>query len=310
MTLLYDDPCFLRHATGPHPEQAERLRAVAARLRVTGLDARCTRPQFAPCDRPRLARVHEPAYIDEIRDLAAAGGGQPEGDTVVSPASYDTALLAAGAVADAVGRVLRGEDRTALCLVRPPGHHALADRAMGFCLFNNVAVGAKLAVEEFQLDRVLIVDFDVHHCNGTQATFWEEPRVGTLSIHRWPFYPGTGSKDEQGGGRARGTKLNLPIEFGTPREDYLATFSASLETFAARLKPQLVLASAGFDAHRQDPIGNLGLETEDFTAITDCVLGMARTYAGGRLVSVLEGGYNPPVLAECVAGHLGRMLAG
>ena len=310
MTLLYNHPCFLQHETGHHPERAERLRRIARRLDEMGLAARCRRPEFLSDDRRQLARLHTQAYINEIWALAKTGGGYIEGDTIVSPTSFYVAQQAVACVCDAVGRVIAGEDAQALCLVRPPGHHALFNRAMGFCLFNNVAVGAKLAVEEFQLDRVLIVDFDVHHCNGTQATFWEEPRVGTLSIHRWPFYPGTGSKDEQGGGRARGTKLNLPIEFGTPREDYLATFSASLETFAARLKPQLVLASAGFDAHRQDPIGNLGLETEDFTAITDCVLGMARTYAGGRLVSVLEGGYNPPVLAECVAGHLGRMLAG
>jgi acetoin utilization deacetylase AcuC-like enzyme len=309
MTLLYDDPCFLNHATGPHPEQAERLRAIAEHLRATGLDARCTRPAFEPCSRRRLARVHSPAYIDEIWAMAKSGGGHPDSDTVVSPASYDTALMAAGSMADAVQRVLRGEDLTALCLVRPPGHHAMINHAMGFCLFNNVAVGAKVAVEEFHLDRVLIVDFDIHHCNGTQASFWEEPRVGLLSIHRWPFYPGTGSEDEEGGGPGRGTKLNLPIEFGTPREDYLAIFAANLQQMADRLKPQLVLASAGFDAHRQDPVGNLGLETEDFVAITDLVLEVARVHAGGRFVSVLEGGYNPPVLAECVAGHLGRMLA-
>jgi acetoin utilization deacetylase AcuC-like enzyme len=308
MTLLYDDPCFLNHATGQHPERPGRLRAIAEHLHRTGLDARCVRPGLKPCDRRRLTRVHAPAYIDEIQALAASGGGQPDADTVVSPASYTTALMAAGAVADAVQRVLEGEDRTALCLVRPPGHHAMVDQAMGFCLFNNIAIGAKVAVEEFHLDRVLIVDFDVHHCNGTQAAFWEEPRVGLLSIHRWPFYPGTGSTDEEGGGPGLRTKLNLPITFGTPRKDYLAVLAANLEKLADRMKPQLVLASAGFDAHRADPVGDLGLETEDFVTITDLILEVARSHAGGRLVSVLEGGYNPPVLAECVGGHLSRML--
>ncbi|MGD0899886.1 MAG: histone deacetylase [Thermoguttaceae bacterium] len=308
MTLLYDDPCFLGHATGQHPERAARLRAIAERLQATGLGDRCVRPELKPCDRRRLARVHSPKYIDEIWALAKSGGGYVDADTIVSPASYDVALMAAGSVVDAVERVLRGEDRTALCLVRPPGHHAMVDRAMGFCLFNNIAIGAKVAAEEFRLDRILIVDFDIHHCNGTQATFWEDPRVGLLSIHRWPFYPGTGSEDEEGGGRARGTKLNLPIEFGTPREDTLAAFASNLQKFADRMKPQLVLASAGFDAHVKDPVGNLGLETEDFVTITDLILEVARAHSGGRLVSVLEGGYNPPVLAECVGDHLQRML--
>jgi acetoin utilization deacetylase AcuC-like enzyme len=204
--------------------------------------------------------------------------------------------------------VLAGEDRTALCLVRPPGHHALADRAMGFCLFNNIAVAARTAIDEHGLDRVLVVDWDVHHGNGTQDIFYTDDRVGFLSIHRWPFYPGTGAVDETGAGAGLGATRNLPIEFGTPRDAYREKFRHELEDFANRVKPQLVLISAGFDSHRDDPIGSLGLEVEDFADLTQCVLDVANVHAGGRVVSLLEGGYHPKRLAECVAEHLQGLL--
>jgi acetoin utilization deacetylase AcuC-like enzyme len=238
---------------------------------------------------------------------AKSGGGYIEADTVVSPQSYEVALLAAGCVFDAVGRILRGEDTQALCLVRPPGHHAFSSHAMGFCLFNNIAVAARTAINLLKLNRVLIVDWDVHHGNGTQAAFWEDPHVGFLSIHRWPFYPGTGDKDETGGGPGRGTKLNLPIRYGTPRREYLARFTENLDRFAAQIKPELILISAGFDAHHADPVGDLGLETEDFGVLTHAVLDAAAAHAQGRVVSVLEGGYHPDALAECVTVHLNEM---
>ena len=308
MTLLYCSPRFANHETGSHPECANRIRLIPERLERMGLAKRCRQPDFKPVSRRRLARVHSPAYIDEIWAYAKSGGGYIEHDTVVSPASYDVALLAAGCACNAVERIIRGEDTQALCLVRPPGHHALVNRAMGFCLFNSIAVAARLAVDTLDVDRVLIVDWDIHHGNGTQATFWEEPRVGFLSIHRWPFYPGTGDADETGGGRGAGTTLNLPVTFGTSRSDYLDQFRNSLEDFAAQIKPQLVLLSAGFDAHRLDPVGNLGLETEDFIPLTSLVLDVADAYAGGKFVSLLEGGYNPDVMADCVEIHLAEML--
>ena len=204
--------------------------------------------------------------------------------------------------------MLAGDDATALCLVRPPGHHALADRAMGFCLLGNVAVAAHMAIDQFQVDRVLVVDWDVHHGNGTQDLFYEDPRVGVFSIHRAPFWPGTGAADETGHGDGLGATLNLPTTFGTPRREYLKRFTDELTTFAARMKPQLVLISAGFDSHAADPIGSLGLETEDFAELTQTVRAVADDHAAGRVVSVLEGGYNPPVLAECVAVHLEGLL--
>jgi acetoin utilization deacetylase AcuC-like enzyme len=308
MTLLYYDPAFLQHETGPHPERADRIRQIIPRLQQDGMYGRCGHPTCEPVSRRRLARVHASRYINEVWALCKSGGGDLDVDTVASPASYDVALLAAGAVCDAAQRVLRGEDRNAFCLVRPPGHHALPRRAMGFCIFNNVAIAAQTAVDELGLDRVLIVDWDVHHGNGTQYVFWEDPRVGFLSIHRWPFFPGTGVEDETGAGEGLGTTLNLPVAFGTPRKDYLARFSDALDRFAARIHPQLVFLSAGFDAHRLDPVGNLGLETEDFEPLTRLVLDIADTYAGGKLVSVLEGGYDPKVTADCVEVHLGEML--
>lgn len=308
MTLLYSARCFLDHETGHHPECADRIRAIPERLEKAGLLGRCKRPVFKPVSRQRLARVHSPGYIDEIRAYAKSGGGHIEADTIVSPASFDVALLAAGCVCDATERIVRGEDSQAVCLVRPPGHHAMIGHAMGFCIFNNIAVAARTAIDSLGLGRVLIVDWDVHHGNGTQAAFWEDPQVGFLSIHRWPFYPGSGDEDETGGGPGLGTTLNLPVELGTSRNEYLTRFRDNLDSFAAKIKPELILISAGFDTHRLDPVGNLGLETEDFITLTSAVLDVADTYAGGRVVSVLEGGYNPAILADCIAVHLEEML--
>ena len=304
MTLLYYDRRFLDHETGSHPERPLRLIKVIDQLEQAGLMARCTRPSWPPVSMERLARVHDLAYAEAVADFARQGGGQIEADTLVSPASYEVALLAAGAVCDAVERVVDGEDRHALCLVRPPGHHALQSTAMGFCLFNNIAIAARLAVNELGLDRVLVVDWDVHHGNGTQDTFWRDEQVGFFSIHRWPFYPGTGRASETGAGPGLGATMNLPVKFGTSRRDYLDTFRSALEAFASHIKPQLVLISAGFDSHRTDPIGSLGLESEDFEALTTIVSGVANTFAGGKVVSVLEGGYNPQALAESVEVHL------
>ncbi len=308
MTLLYYDPVFLEHKTGSHPERPQRLIDIMRHLERTGLDQRCVRPTWQPASDDRLALVHERGYLAQIEAFARAGGGRVEEDTVCSPRSFDAARLAAGAVCDAVERVVRGEDSHALCLVRPPGHHALADAPMGFCLLGNVAIGARVATRELGLDRVLVVDFDVHHGNGTQAMTWEDPQIGFLSIHRWPFYPGSGSEQETGTGAALGTKRNLPTKFGTARRDILDRFRLGLEQLAEKMQPQLVLISAGFDAHRDDPVGSLGLETEDFGALTRDVLDVAEGCSSGRVVSVLEGGYNTGVLAGCVALHLEELL--
>jgi acetoin utilization deacetylase AcuC-like enzyme len=308
MTLLYSDPVFLKHDTGQHPERRQRLEQVVAHLARVGLDKQCRQPKWEAASKERLIRLHDADYVDDVREFAKRGGGRIEADTVMSRDSYDVASMAAGAVADAVSRVVRGEDSQALCLVRPPGHHALRDAAMGFCLFNNVAVGARVATAEFKHDHVLIADWDVHHGNGTQNAFWEDGQVGFLSIHRWPFYPGTGRAEETGSGRGLRWISNVPVEMGITRADYLKQFTTALEDLAKRVKPQLVILSAGFDAHRDDPVGSLGLETEDFEPLTTAVLDIADAYAGGKVVSVLEGGYNPGVLAGCVELHLQTLL--
>ncbi len=309
MPLLYTSSTFLEHQTGGHPERPERLLAITRQLERTGLARQCACPAWKPISAERLARVHEPGYVARLRQFCVAGGGRIEEDTVCSSRSYDAALLAAGAACDAVERVLAGPEKQALCLVRPPGHHALHDAAMGFCLLNNVALAARTATRELGLERVLVIDWDVHHGNGTQASTWDDPQIGFFSVHRWPFYPGTGRADETGTGDALGTKLNLPLEFGTSRGRYLDQFRAGLERIAGRMQPELVLISAGFDAHAEDPIGSLGLETEDFAALTDVVLDVADAFAAGRVISVLEGGYNTGILAGCVEAHLGRLLA-
>ena len=310
MTLLYRHARFNEHDTGNHPESAVRLVHIEQALDSSGAPDRCDEVIWSGATDATLQLVHPKSHVAQIERLAAAGGGRVDPDTVVSPASADIARLAAGAVSDAVTRVARGDDRTALCLVRPPGHHALAARAMGFCLFNNIAVGAATAVELCELDRVLIVDWDVHHGNGTQDVFYGDSNVGFFSCHRWPFYPGTGASDETGAGNGLGATLNLPTSFGTSRRDYLARFASELETFADHMKPQLVLVSAGFDSHAADPIGSLGLETEDFVELTRIVKRVAAAHSAGRIVSVLEGGYNPPVLGECIVAHLEELSAG
>jgi acetoin utilization deacetylase AcuC-like enzyme len=308
-TLLYTHPLFREHRTGNHPERPLRLERIEAHLAKLELDKKCERPQFWPAaSRERLLRNHAGDYIDYVQHFAEEGGGRIESDTTVSDQSYEAARMAAGAVCHAVDQVLESKARNALCLVRPPGHHALHKEAMGFCLFNTIAVAARAAVVEKLLDRVLIVDWDVHHGNGTQDAFWEDGRVAFFSIHRSPFYPGTGASDETGRGKGLGMIRNVPVRFGTSRRDIHAEFERELTEFAGKIKPQLILLSAGFDAHREDPIGSLGLETEDFAHWSKLVLSLAKEHCAGRLVSTLEGGYHVDRLAESVGVHVDELL--
>ncbi len=304
MALLYTDPIFLQHETGKHPESAERLRSVAAHLDAAKLPGRFEAGKIVPATIEQLARVHSAGHIERVREFAEQGGGRIEADTVVSRKSYDVAMRAAGTACDAVDRVLKEEHTRACCLTRPPGHHALADDPMGFCLFNNAAVAARQAIAEHKLSRVLIVDWDVHHGNGTQDIFYDDAEIYFLSAHRFPFYPGSGTREETGTGQGLGTVFNLPVEYGTARRQYLTEFEQLLADCAKRCRPELVIISAGFDAHRLDPIGSLDLETEDFATLTRLVLDVADEYSDGRCVSLLEGGYNVQALAESVEQHL------
>jgi acetoin utilization deacetylase AcuC-like enzyme len=307
---LFADSRMIEHRPpAGHPERPERLAAILQRLKRNDMLFSCPAGTVRPATDAELGRVHGPQYLAAMRRVSEAGGGPVEADTWMSPRSEEAARLAAGAAVEAVAAVVEGRARRAFCAIRPPGHHARPGAAMGFCLFGNVAVAAADALERHGLARVLIADFDVHHGNGTQEMFEADGRVGFLSIHRYPFYPGTGAADETGRGPGLGLIRNEPVAFGTPRESIRDRFRSALEALAAKVRPELVLVSAGFDAHAQDPIGSLGLEVEDFVTFTRDLIDVADAHAGGRIVSLLEGGYNVPVLAECVAAHLAALGA-
>jgi acetoin utilization deacetylase AcuC-like enzyme len=272
--------------------------------------AACPSGAVREATREELALVHAESYLDAVEAFEQAGPGPIEPDTWIFPGSNRAARLAAGATIEAVNSVIAGPERRAMCLVRPPGHHARPDWAMGFCLFANIAICASHAVSRLGLERVLIVDFDVHHGNGTQEVFYDDPRVAFLSIHRHPFYPGTGMADETGTGPGLGFTRNVPVRYGIARKEYHAAFRSALDAVADQVRPELILISAGFDAHAEDPVGDLGLEEEDFDSLTRDVVAVAETHAQGRIVSVLEGGYNTSRLAGCVEVHLRALGAG
>ena len=287
-----------------HPERPERLQAIVRHLERTGYLPVCAGAAVREATADELARVHPASYLKRVADLEAKGGGSLDPDTWVSPGSNLAAQLAAGTGIVACKYVLEEAGRRACCLVRPPGHHARPSTGMGFCIYANIALAAADALTHSDVNRILIADFDVHHGNGTQEIFYESARVGFLSIHRYPFYPGPGARDETGTGLGLGRTLNIPLPHGTPRREYHAAFRSGLQKLADRLRPELVLISAGFDAHAEDPVGDLGLDIEDFAILTKEIVAVAETHAQGRIVSVLEGGYNIPILAGCVVAHL------
>ncbi|MEP3479227.1 MAG: histone deacetylase [Fuerstiella sp.] len=308
MTLLYTDNRFLNHDTGEHPECADRLRAIQARLQDSGLLKQVQQIVPTAVTEAHIKLVHSTKQVAAFDALAAKGGGRLDADTVVSDQSPTVARLAAGAAVDAVSRVLNGEDRQALCLIRPPGHHATASKAMGFCLLNNVSIAAKFAIAANNVNRILIVDWDVHHGNGTQDIFYDDSQVTFFSVHRHPFWPGSGLKTETGTADGLGHTVNLPLPFETSRQEYFAAVRSSLEALADKVRPELILISAGFDAHHLDPIGALKLETQDFQTLTEIVQQIAATHSNRRIVSLLEGGYNTEKLAECVETHLHTLI--
>ncbi|WP_165069362.1 histone deacetylase family protein [Paludisphaera rhizosphaerae] len=308
---LYVDRRMTEHKPpAGHPEKPERLETILRHLKRTGLLDACPAGTVREATDDELRRVHSAGYLASLVDVDARGGGCIEADTWMSRGSLTAARLAAGAAIEAVGDVLSGKHPRAMALVRPPGHHAIPSGAMGFCLFSNVAVAAREAIARHAVNRVLIVDFDVHHGNGTQDVFYESAEVAFLSVHRFPFYPGTGRKDETGTGPGLGLTTNIPLPFGTAPADLRAAFRAGLHALADRHRPELVIISAGFDAMAEDPVGGLGLDFADFDILTRDVVDVAETHAKGRIVSVLEGGYNPSLLAGCVETHLKALGAG
>jgi acetoin utilization deacetylase AcuC-like enzyme len=272
VTAYTYDPLFLEHAWPDHPESPARLERIMAHLRGEGLLARMTLvpPQPAPLE--LLTRVHDEGYVGGLQKFAEEGGGNIDSDTYVGPRSFDAARLAAGGAAELVRSVLRGQAHNGIALVRPPGHHAVREIGMGFCLMNNVAVAAQAALDEFDLQRILVVDWDVHHGNGTQAIFYGLPQVLFFSTHQYPFYPGTGSMEEIGTGAGRGYTVNVPLPSGVGDEGFGRVYDEVLVPVAERFRPELILVSAGFDAHWNDPLAGLRLSLRGYWGLCQTVL--------------------------------------
>jgi acetoin utilization deacetylase AcuC-like enzyme len=305
-TTLISHAACLEHDTGAgHPERSDRLRAV---LQALDADAfrQIDRREAPLAGVEELTRVHDVTYVDIILgNVPARGHVMVDGDTVMSPGSGEAALRAAGAVCAAVDAVVSGAAHNAFCAVRPPGHHAEPGRAMGFCLFNNVAIGAQHARARHGLTRIAVIDFDVHHGNGTQAAFESDADLFYASTHQSPLYPGTGSRDERGVG---GNILNVPLPPGAGSDAFRHAMEREVVPALDKFKPELVMISAGFDAHRADPLASLGLTEADFAFATTALCDVARRHSGGKLVSTLEGGYNLAALAASAAAHVKALM--
>ncbi len=293
-------PVYLKHETNGHPEKKERLTAVLEKIRSEGLKVECITPRPATIE--QVEAIHGRRYIDQVRAICEHGGGYLDIDTILSPGSYDAAIMAAGGTIAAVDAVM-GDFGNAFALVRPPGHHAMPNRGMGFCIFNNVAIAAKHA-QARGLKKVLIVDWDVHHGNGTNAIFYSDRSVMYFSTHQFPHYPGTGRATEVGADGAEGTKVNVPLPSGTGDEGYLMVFREVLKPIAREFSPDIVLVSAGQDAHKKDPLGGMNLTAAGFGAMAGVVKEIADECCKGRLVATLEGGYNLEAQAEAIVAEL------
>ena len=297
-----------RHDTGwGHPEHVGRLRAITRALRedpetfhsIEHLEGR-------HATIAELELAHDPAYISTIRVMSEQGGGRLDADTVASSGSWDAATAGAGCVLSAVDLSVAGVNPRSFCAVRPPGHHAVRNRAMGFCLFGNVGIAAHYARERHGLERILIVDWDVHHGNGTQALVEHEPEIHFVSMHQWPWYPGTGPAEDRG---PHGTVWNIPMRADLPRSQYVEALERGIDAATEGFVPELILISAGFDSLAGDPLGGFTLEIDDFEALTRSIVARAESWCDGRVVSALEGGYAPDRLAQAALRHLGALAA-
>ncbi|MCD9189275.1 MAG: histone deacetylase [Pyrinomonadaceae bacterium] len=311
-TALIHHPIFQKHDTGiGHPETPKRYEAVMHALRA---DAEFFNSlleiQPEQASQGLIQAAHTKEHFRRVEGAFENGLEMLDADTVISMKSFDAALYGAGGVCRAVDAVMRGEAKNAFVAVRPPGHHATAETAMGFCLFNNVAVGARYAQNIYkEIERVAIIDWDVHHGNGTQGIFYDDPSVFFFSMHQYPWYPGTGSKGETGFGRGKDYTMNLPVKAQTKANEQLAMFESAIADINRNFKPDLIMISAGFDAHLTDPLGQLRLEDKDYAAMTKVVKNWAEEVCGGRIVSALEGGYNLETLGETVKNHVAELNA-
>jgi len=301
-------PIYLEHNLPHHPENAQRLQRILDKLEEEHLLSRLELLEPRPATEEELQRVHSPALIEQVKRKARSGGGHLDMDTYLTSQSFEAALMAAGGVVRAVEAVLDGEIDNAFALVRPPGHHATSNRAMGFCLFNNVAVAARTALLKESIERVLIADFDVHHGNGTQDIFADTPSVFYFSTHQYPYYPGTGAWRDTGSGAGQGTVLNVPMPTGVGDAGYAQVFSELVWPLTKRFSPDLILVSAGYDAHWDDPLAQMNLSLAGYAHMTQALLRMADQLCDGRIIFTLEGGYQLDVLSLGVLNAFYAML--
>lgn len=308
-TAFIIHPETVEHDTGNfHPESPDRIRAIINRMEESPVKDQVDwmRPDEAPIS--WIDTIHDKAYIRHVEEAILTGQQALDaGDTLISEQSFRAARLATGGALRAVDAVLQEGAPNAFSAARPPGHHACEGEAMGFCLFNHIAIAARYAQQHHGLKRVFILDWDVHHGNGTQDVFYEDASVLFASLHQYPFYPGTGAANQTGGADGKGYTINCPVDAMAAWPDYERAFMETILPRARAFEPELVMISAGFDAHRLDPLAHVQLETGDFVRMTEMMRGLADAYCDGRIVSVLEGGYNLDALADCVEAHLGAL---
>ena len=302
------DPFYLRHETEPHPENPGRLTAIQNRLESSEFYNNLIPIQPRKATAEEIGMVHDSGYVASVKQSCADEVRNLDADTVISSNSYDAALLSAGAGMKAIDQLIDGNIHNAFCAVRPPGHHAEQDHAMGFCLFNNVGIAARYAQKTKGLNKIFIFDWDVHHGNGSQHSFYSDPSIYYSSTHQYPFYPGTGAREETGTGDGLGTTLNLPMDAYSDDDDYLSAVENKLIPEIQHYKPDLIIISAGFDAHQNDPLAQIQLTTDCFGKMTELLMGIARDVCDGRLLSMLEGGYDYDALSDSVRLHMQTLL--